>query len=599
MEDHVDPYRYYLHFPSPSSALQLDTTHPQQGPSERAHSLSDFFDSDEQDIVRAELDRLFNSFRTKIVYGQRHYAPSPTWRDELTLAGHVPAPARFVVRVHIFESRGAEAGRYLGFVSLRPPNYVSRRSRTSLAARHGFSYVIDAELTAPAHMQRPRYHLLTTTASSARLGVLPFRSAVYSAAGVTALEGSVCVHLAVSQALNLIMGRFACRPVSQVEFDCRLLEILARKGETSVNPQQRGAKLLEALQVIRECCNGGGFQMTIEPRANPQGRLNSEERRIALRFLTDALACGLPVIALVKAGHLIESDAREQMIAEGRQAYLEKPHAVLILGMHLLHTVEELGRKFFDDLHGRFSPLSDKDKKEKEEEKNKKHHRDDLYELPGRLVIHDTLSRGPYFECLTTDFMEAAEWAYGDPDSAESREDRGVHFLVIGPPNLELSHAQARTFAERVLKLLLYQNGDWVPGKRSHHPDCDSLRLYLEAGNVPPNDTPKTDDWRFICRLLNAPEIAARYEEDANLEPSATSIPLNELPSGHYWVVEVRHPAADPQRTGTTIHGPAQNPPALIYIWNSNLKGRKENQLGISPVVTLRYKQAHDHGQPS
>lgn len=544
MGDHVDPYRLYLHYPQP----HLDAV-----ATDNPASLADYYGEEEGAIVKEELGRLFGAFRTQILYGRRHYAPSASWRDEMTTHSNgVPMPQRFVVRVHLFENRGDQAGRYLGFVSLRPPGTTHEPRAGALTAEHALRYVIDAELGIPAYMQRPRYHVLTTTAASARLGVLPFRSAVYSAAGLSERRGSACVHLAVSQALHLIMGRFGCRPISQIEFDWYLWK--TAKEEMSIGEMgQRGARLSEALQVIRSSCNGGGFQVTVEPREEPGRGLTASERGLASRFLTDALACGLPVIALVRAGNLLAPEARAGI----SEAQLNTPHAVLVLGMHLLHCHEEI--------QGRPEPWDN---------------REDLAELPGRLIIHDTLSRGPYFECMISDFLDAAEATYEGDAAADGSS--GVHLLVVGPERMEMGHHQARVYAEKNL-LLMLRMLSVASGDR----DIAALMAYLHAAEVPLQDARKTDDWRLICRLLSTPELKARYEGQPEMLESFGS--FADLPTSYFWVLELRHPRARRVVRNGHVHCPADLSPAMVFVWDCRQPPNHHVYRAASPSMILRY----------
>ena len=131
MEEHVDPYRIYLKYPRPDS---------EDSSSLLTNSLEDYYEPDQNESVVSELNRLFEPFRTELYFGERHYAPSPTWRDELTTRSvSPPTPPRFAVRVHVFERRGRKdewhAGRYLGFVSLRPPDARNLR-RSDLSGRY-------------------------------------------------------------------------------------------------------------------------------------------------------------------------------------------------------------------------------------------------------------------------------------------------------------------------------------------------------------------------------------------------------------------------------------------------------------------------------
>ena len=558
MPEHVDPYRIYLDHSKPQS---LET------------ALTDFYiNQHEAQDVAEELEYLFKPFRTKPMAGRRHFAPSSAWRDELTMLSPeeaAPMPQRFVVRVHLFEDSCGQAGRYLGFVSLRPPNAKFHRptQRKTKKRFRRFHYVIDAELGAPAYMQRPRYHVLTTTASSGRLGVLPFKSAVYSTPSGRD-KGAACTHLAVSQALHLIMGRFGCRPISQEEFRWHLWRHTKRSfgasGLSIGNVSEEGANPWDALTVIRESCNGGGFQRSVVPRANADGTLSETERELVMRHLTDCLACGLPVIAIVRAGHLLTDETQNSLPANDKTARLDIPHAVLILGMHLLHSNEEVQ-------HGPDTVAS---------------LREDHAELPGRLIIHDTLHRGPFFEWMMSDFIEAALEAYKDP------RHRGVHLLTVGPKEMRLGNHRARFATEGALDGLLIN----MPGSASEEPplefaDLKSLHTYVVNTRVPFEHCEKATQWRSVCRLLSPGEIVQRYRDRSNLKLWHGD--FNLLPGSFSWVVEVRHPLARANATLPRATTPEDQPPALVYVWDVTQEPKRDDahqtSQGITPAMILLY----------
>jgi len=192
----------------------------------------------------------------------------------------------------------------------------------------GFRYVIEAELVRPRHMQRPRYHLIQTTASAPRMGVLPFVSTVFMAPRV-GVESSTCVHLAVSQALHLAMGRFGCKPISQREFEVHPWE---QKRPISLDGVAKdGVSLQDALDVVSEHCGAGGYIAEISALG---GYGSPEEvRDEAHRVLTDTLANGLPVIMMVNHKNLHPTLGKDEA------------HAALIFGMRLLHSGHELPAK--------------------------------------------------------------------------------------------------------------------------------------------------------------------------------------------------------------------------------------------------------------
>jgi len=172
--ERVNPYSRYFYVPDPEGS---------GAPPPSTQDLRDIF-GPEAEQVQEELGRLLREYRSTILYGQRHYAASPSWREENVLLPGKGAyvSSRFAIRVHLFEAAsnvleksqlGIEhAGRYLGFVTLRPPGSEIVLAEQGTATK-GFRYVVEAELVPPRQMLRPRYHVLTTTVGAARLGVLP------------------------------------------------------------------------------------------------------------------------------------------------------------------------------------------------------------------------------------------------------------------------------------------------------------------------------------------------------------------------------------------------------------------------------------------
>ncbi len=540
MADHVDPYRIYL---DSARSQPLD------------QALADFYtNTDEAAEVANELDSLFAPFHTRTMAGRKHFAPSSAWRDELAMLppGEKPSPQRFVVRVHLFEDSGGHAGRYLGFVSLRPPKASSYQKRAVRRAHRVFKYVIDAELAAPSYMQRPRYHVLTTTASSGRLGVLPFRSAVYSTPSLRD-TGSACTHLAVSQALHLIMGRFGCRPISQEEFRWHLWRHSNKGDGKSIGQVNNdGSNLEDALKVIQKSCNGGGFLRSVFPRDNGH-TLSERERLLVYRHLTDCLACGLPVIAIVKSGKLLTPGIRQELADKQKDDQLAIPHAVLILGMHLLHSNEEL------PYHVAPSDF-----------------RIDQAELPGRLVVHDSLHRGPFFEWMMSDFIDAALEAY-------SGDIKGVHMLTVGPHQMVLGNHRARNYSEDVLQSLLANLDLTVVWDDS---SLSALASYLRQTGVNLQNAVEVAQWDIVCRLLSPGEIRQRYQHRKNLEVCHGC--FDDLHLSFAWVLEMRHPDAGAHSLPAT---PDDLPSAMIHVWDVTKEpdpdDSKATSQGITPCMSL------------
>lgn len=622
MENHVDPYRRYLEAPDPAPQETLDEHYPQP------HTLA----------VREEVERLFHAYGANVQYGWIHCAPSPSWRDECVVDTTQSRP-RFATRLHMFERIGIpadtqSAGRYLGFLSLRPPEGDS----CPLICDYGFDYVLEAELAPPRRMLRPRYHLILTTASSPRLGVLPFRSAIFIAPRLDESRRSTCMHMAVSQALHLTMGRFGSIPISQREFDALLWR--SQNNLTMDDVTKKGANFQEALLVIKKHCHAGGFIASI---TNAIYGDDTNVRHEALRCLTDTLANGLAVIVMLdyarlpgtpvrefeegdldlrrcsqlerrilqgqdsisrqlrdvhmkellaspkasgkslqavivrglnralddtdlknigvkkKIGRLIGKSAREvntlrrdnRLLLEaaypGEIDKLQNIHAALLFGMHLVHAPFEIGVDISEALGQRY--------------------REDLAELPGRLVGHDIL-HGPFFEWSVKDLLDAAIAAYGPDDPR-----RGVYFLAIGPRRMNIG-------LDRVRQLAI----------ESTLGEQQALANYFKSFHEPNfPDLPSPANWRYVTRLIEAPEVLDRYfcpvqgqSELRSHLSKAWGVSKKALEhAGYYWCVEVRLPA--PRRSQ------GEPPPAILYLCSIHDRDKEW------PRVVVRWTDKRDN----
>lgn len=520
--DHVDPYRAYLASPNPEDA--------QATPLSMEH-LDDVFPSHHM-AVEEELRRFFAGFRAKIFFGHRHPAASPAWREESVLEGPF-SPPRFAIRLHVFErTMAGEAGRYLGFATLRPPESLRTPAATAEAAGAlpGFTYILEAELAAPRHMLRPRYHLILTTASSPRLGVLPFRSAAYVAPHPEDSRGSTCIHVAVSQALHLTMGRFGSRPVNQREFDALLWKKFSAQ-RTLEDISTKGARLQEVLSVI-EKCNAGGFIESFTAALH-KGSLILAARE-AHRCITDLLANGMAVIVAVDYARL----------SQGGQLSPGEPHlhGALIFGMHLLHSPYEVNlddlqsdtREGFAELPGR-SVGNDHLHSDT---------REDFAELPGRFVGHD-ISAGPFVEWRVSELLQAASAVYG-----KESEEHGIHLLAIGPKGITLGLHRVRSLA---ISLMLAEASD----PQSAFPAACRSATPLEP-----------EGWRYVTRLIHLNEVVGRYFADHGLTLPAVfgeafgKQDAESNSTDYCWSVEVRLPKPGNYRSGTEIF------PSIVYLWS-------------------------------
>ena len=511
----VDPYRSYLYLPEANAAMRVGGSPP------RHDSLREFYGDADREVVTELQELIRRSHQIEVLLGQRHFAPSPTWRDEYLMDHGYQYISRFAVRVHIFEKLSpGVAGRYLGFASLRPPG--SKKRQVELCREHAqnngevdeeeeeYRWVIEAELGYPTHMQRPRYHIIATTASSARLGVLPFRSTVYMSPNL-ATPGSSCTHVALSQALHLVMGRFGSRAISQREFEMLLWP---DQGRSYMEIRMEGANLPQALEVVRKECHGGGF-LAFFPAPT---RGNDQEAMVdAHRCLTDTLANGLPVILDVDAEVLADPEFQppaESTAEEEEERRKNMAHAILIFGMRLISS-------------------------SKETLPSQEHvcMREDMMELPGRFVGHDT-ALGPFSEWSTRPMLKAALAAYPEGD-----ERRGIYMLALGPASMRLGMDDVRNQCRVQMTLL-------AGGNALQRGWCEP---FLQAAGITLALDPEQDPWRYVIRLLGRSEIRRRYEDPVPAPSTVQGISKEEMQrlnqgldslspesgGAHYWCVEI------------------------------------------------------------
>lgn len=495
----VDPYRIYLW------DAELEPDQHKGSPTK----LSLYYQDHETERVTQEVAMVFGGFARRLHYGLIHHAASPSWRDASMPVGE----SRFAVRLHAFASSKQEvAGRYLGFVLLRP-------SSTSTSSDEGpfYRYVIEAELAAPPQMMRPRYHLIMNTASSARVGVLPFRSAVFMAPHMHFVR-SACMHMALSQALHLVMGRFGCRPISQREFDVLLWKTLAkRQGQKLALDKvaERGAKLDEALEILRASCYAGGFIATFGAELDAVAD-DPVLKADFHRCLTATLANGLPVVLMA-----------DQNTLAGRADHEKKPHAVLLFGMHLLHSAQEASYLAGQSMDN-----------------------ESIAELPGRFVGHD-LEQGPFAEWSFDTIYQACARLHQHQDcdliTGQAILSRGMHYLAIGPGNMCLG-IQDVLDSTRLLASQQCQQATWP--------------MYCHSTGA--NDQDDVRDWRYVVRLINADEVEMRYlaGEDCKLTDDNSGQLL--------WAVEV----LPPHLTSPGIGGTKQFP-WLVMLWRVDVDPTK------------------------
>lgn len=524
----MDPYRRYCSGPDPSLG-------------EEPYPPETLDDLDYGPEVTDEILGLFAGYGCTVIFGNRHAAPCGSWRSERIRMQREDTP-RFARRVHVFQggvvdpSQGLGvsdvehfAGRYLGYVSLRP---VSGQEHPD-----GYPHVAVAYLSPPRHMLRPRYHVILGVCGPAD-GVLPFRCAPYCRpAGETTFEAA-CVHGAVYQALLLKMYSYGCVPLSSQDMVAILWKMAGARSpaegahapvwRTLHTMANRGVSLKDAEAVLSHPDVRAGAKVEVFSALTVSGDPNGI-RREAHRCMTDYLASGLPLILEVS-----------------RRKNRKPDHAVFVIGMHLLRDPEEVAweappQPGVRTLEG--------------------------MELPGRFVIHD-IERGPYQEDTANELFDKAWVNLATPGTPP---DHGISFLAVGPRGLRLGFREARARAldywkERFLEV-------WP--------------RYERAFQISTRDSPR-DTPRLVTRLLRTDQVLRRYasvvrlrsaqqraQSDDRPEPEQldqqaaarnvleTSLAGTDLASQWWISVEVR--AAHIIEMATSAGGAV--PPALVCLW--------------------------------
>ncbi len=564
----MDPYRCYAREPS---AGRSEVFH-------RPYSLEGLGYANAS-AVEDEIHRLFARYGS-VLFSVRHTAPCSAWRAERAQLSDNEEFPRFANRVHVFQTQReppddeqerrsyqaddpGEYGRYLGYVSLRPASSrthelpgVSPGDSGEPRSSIPFQYVAVAQIAPPRRMLRARYHVITC-AGGASDGVLPFRSAPYCVpseyplpVGKLQANRAYCLYAALHQALLLKTTSFS----SPVLCGLDMVALLWRRDprpETLSSLYDHGASLQEALDLLRsdQVGAGGITEDFVVPPAGP-------ERERALleihRCITDYLANGIPVIIALRPG-------------DGLQ------HAMLILGMHLLHGGDELSYQPNEHLA---EP------------------RVDVEELPGRFVVHDSW-RGPFYEVSARTLLELA--AFPATDGSASDTNKTASLLVVAPTGTRIGISTVRR--------LSYHAWRW---DASRSPGI--IASYV-ADHAPPGVSSKMRQKvsrelrmrpRFVTRLLDGPQVQQRYcslWDEAkgrfalNRRAADTIAGADRgqpaASAGAFWLcVETYAPwGLEGRSSGVTSVPSADNrvPPVAVYLWRAGDEG------WMQPRVALRY----------
>jgi sugar phosphate isomerase/epimerase len=611
--------------------------------------------------VNTELGSLFRHYGADVVTGQIQSAPCPTWRDERVLrSGSATTSDRFALRIHIFENANSvtqtsgkntpnsyscgessiRKGRYLGFISLRPshnPSDKSSHSDNETKDSLMFHYTLRAELAPPRRMLRPQYHIILTSESALRSGIPNFRGSVFGVAD-TKEKPSICLHYSISEALNLIMIRFGCYPVSERGFSARLWfndwhekEKLGLAGKSLHAIQQEGVTLLQALDALKmpkgvaptqTDLAVGGFVAEINHNnygslpaayALATDRTNVEkqpgefvEKVIKLEGLIcihDLIANGLPVIMYSDERFLIETSKElRNVISHESQCSNSEPedrskhlHATTILGMHLLHSNSELKQE--STIAGSSKPVTwDLISSGLEQ-------RQDYSELPGRLICHDSFL-GPYTEWDSKTILHSAYSASQITKEQQKKLNKdfseGLYFMVLGPKEMDFDIATLRASVTQ-----------YILASSPHNLREDIKRnvVSVEPGRYDwvtfinkfrPNYIGETSDThsllghlRFVTRFLGTSEMCHRYfcgeQAEDQIKASIEKELKDEPEKGtrkYWWCVEVH------------LSHSIKSVPAMILFWRSRLESNPQIQrsatgksvLGVEPWMYAYWK---------
>ena len=355
--------------------------------------------------IKSEVDYLLRYYGCRWIIGECRITPCSAWRAERLQIGEESYP-RFANRIHIFErTSSGEAGRYVGYVTLRP---------LSKATADGYMYTTVANLVLPRHMLRPRYHVIQCIGGTPD-GILPLRCVPFCIPNEDTRNHASCLHAAVHQALLLKTNAFGFNPITSLDMVTLLWQNeWASEGPSKLSLSQVAKErmtLLDALKVLKhEQVNAGGVVETFFYRDynnsnQKRAEVIAQLRQDACRRMMDYLANGLPLIVALQVER---SDEPGKKIG----------HSVLVCGMHILHAPEIQS----DNTH-----LS-------------------LHELPDRFVLHN-LTDGPFTEMSVQNLLKAA-W--------EDRPDgnSGISFLAVAPVGTNTGISKVQQMAPKILKAM-------------------------------------------------------------------------------------------------------------------------------------------------
>jgi hypothetical protein len=424
----------------------------------------------ERKAVEKEIRKLLRRYGT-IIFGARYAAPCSAWRSErLLLEGQRLYLPRFAYRIHVFQ-QGVHTnpyGRYIGFLSIRP---LVKRPESGFP-----KYTAVAYLALPPHMLRPRYHVITCEGGPSD-GVRGFRCAPYCFVNMDAKSPAACLHVAIHEALLLKANTFGYHVVGSQETVALLWKNQqwgdpAALKATPAEIANRGATLEDALAVLNDdAVHAGGVLETIGPLLwaslvddDYEGSMHPAVIYEAWRCIGEYLANGLPLIILVGGPH---KAIGRQEVAQAE----EHAHFVLVLGMHIMNEPEQ--EKYLVAFDSQQSAPLDRD------------------ELPGRLVIHDTMN-GPFHEMRATDVIEAGYVA-----RTKDAVGNGISFLALGPSGMRLGIHEVRMAAQRLIGVC--DNDFW---------QRYTAQFGMPGVRVTREDTPRL---RYVTRLLHTDQVLRRY----------------------------------------------------------------------------------------
>jgi len=261
------------------------------------------------------LDVLGRSYDGSLRIGEVRTASSEWWRNEIQFIGKEPLPSRWVRRLHLFESGPHSAGRYVGYVHVRP-KWAGQGPTQDEAL---IPPVADGFLVPPLRMAGGHYKIIGLGETCQIYGDPLFAALPYVMAdGRFKLYCSeACLYIAM-----LMMMPYGARPLGPWDMTIKLRVAEAQKNHTPSDEliciKFEGLVPENELAILeRPECKLSGIVVPWKSTLHED-----------LPLLIDVLRCylegGLPILVHVEVGKLYPSE---------REVQAANPtHAILLVG---------------------------------------------------------------------------------------------------------------------------------------------------------------------------------------------------------------------------------------------------------------------------